>query len=198
MGMGRKKIGSVKRDDGFSAVVKISGINPYVDVPERVVKVLGDGRKAAVLVKLSRTEPVKSRTSAAARKERLDRDASHLKAIGRLAHGDWFRCTLVPLRSDATRLYLDAWMRETSGVAVGDRVRVRLKRARGSRELPMPAALSEALTGNAKALAAWEALTPSRRREILTYLNFLKTPSALERNVQKTIAGLLSKENPSG
>ncbi len=59
----------------------------------------------------------------------------------------------------------------------------------------MPVALRDAMNSNAKAKAAWEGLAPSRRREILTYLNFLKTPAALERNVQKMIADLLAEED---
>lgn len=83
-------------------------------------------------------------------------------------------------------------MRETAGVGVGDLVLVTLKPDRGSRELPMAAALQEELNSYLKAKAAWEAPAPSRRRGILTYLNFLKTPAALDRNVQKVIADLLN------
>lgn len=181
------------REETYTAVVKIAGINPYVDVPERVVEALGGGRKAAVLVKVTGTGTLKN-SFAASNQGRLARDAARLEAISRLAPGGWFRTTLVPLRSSATRLYLDTWMRETAGVEVGDAVRVTLKPDRGSRELPMPAALREALEGDAQAMTAWEALAPSRRREILTYLNFLKTPDALKRNVQKTVAELLKKD----
>jgi uncharacterized protein YdeI (YjbR/CyaY-like superfamily) len=45
----------------------------------------------------------------------------------------------------------------------------------------MPDPLAEALVGDAA--AAWEALSPSRRREILSYLGFLRTETALERKV---------------
>lgn len=179
----------------FTDDVKIAGINPYVDVPERVVNALGGGTKAAVLVKISGIGPVKAEVSEPPKNKKLVKDAERLKAIGRLASGGWFRSTLVPLRSDPTRLYLDSWMRETAGVDVGDRVRVTLKPDRGSREIPMPVMLRKAMNSNAKAKAAWEALAPSRRREILKYLNFLKTQEALERNVQKVIADLLAKEN---
>ena len=120
------------------------------------------------------------------------------KAIGRLAEGDWFRSTVLSQRSGALRLYLDTWMRETAGVGVGDRVRVTLRADGGSRDLAMSAVLREALNANEQAKAAWGRLAPSRRREILAYLNFLKTPAALERNVQKTIAGLMAKGDRQG
>lgn len=48
--MDEKKQDDVDREKSFTTEVKISGINPYVDVPERVVKEVGNGTKAAVLV----------------------------------------------------------------------------------------------------------------------------------------------------
>ena len=80
-------------------------------------------------------------------------------------------------------------------MSVGDRVRVTLRADSGSRELPMPSALAQALKDSGEAKAAWERLAPSRRREILAYLNFLKTPAALNRNVDKTVAGLVGSGN---
>lgn len=184
----------MKVEQTFTAEVKIAGINPYVDVPEDVVNALGGEKKLAVLVKLHGMDPISNKDIAASKRKKLERDAPRLRAIGRLDAEGWFRSTLVPLRSHPTRLYLDSWMRETANVAVGDRVRVTLKPDEASRELPVPAALQEGLHSNAQAKAAWEALTPSRQREILTYLNFLKTPAALERNVQEVIASLLAVE----
>jgi hypothetical protein len=176
----------VDLEQSFTTGVKIAGINPYVDVPVHVVEALGAGTKAAVLVKIAAADaPRKRRT--------LDKDAARLKTIGRLAPGDWFRTTLVPLQSEPTRLYLDTWMRETAGVGVDDIVFVTLRLDPDSREIPLPGPLRAALEVNAQARAAWEALAPSRQREILSYLNFLKTPEALERNVKKTIARLLEQ-----
>ena len=59
----------------------------------------------------------------------------------------------------------------------------------------LPPALHEELNASSQAKAAWDTLTPSRQREILTYLNFLKTPAALERNVQKVMTDLLADED---
>ena len=81
-------------------------------------------------------------------------------------------------------------MRDAAAAKVADMVSVTLKPDTGSRELAMPEALLRALDQNDKAKAAWELLSPSQRREILTYLNFLKTPDALQRNVKKTIEKL--------
>jgi uncharacterized protein YdeI (YjbR/CyaY-like superfamily) len=93
------------------------------------------------------------------------------------------------------QLYLDTWMREAVGVGVRDPVRVSLKADRDSRETPLPGRLLEMLEANPGAKEAWQALAPSRQREILSYLNFLQTPEALERNIHKTIAKLLEQQD---
>jgi hypothetical protein len=174
------------RAESFTATVKLAGINPYVDVPEQVVEALGGETKTRVLVKVRGAGPTKPV---------LEKEAARLKRIGRLAPGGWFRTTLVPLRAEPMRLYLDTWMRETAGVGVGDSVHVALKPDHESREIPLPGRLIEMLEANPGAREAWQALAPSRQREILTYLNFLKTPEALEHNVHKTIARLLKQQD---
>jgi Bacteriocin-protection, YdeI or OmpD-Associated len=184
----------VDQEETFTAEVKLAGINPYVDVPERVVAALGDGPKAAVLVKVASTDPMKVQAAATQKARKFEKDAARLKKIGRLAAGGWFRTTLVPLRAESTRLYLHTWMRETAGVDVGDFVAVTVKPDAVPRDIPIPARLLERLEANPGAKKTWEALAASRQREILSYLNFLKTPEALERNVQKIIASLVGQQ----
>jgi hypothetical protein len=147
------------QEQAFLATVQIHGVNPYVDMPRRAVEALGGGGKVAVLVKVAAAGAAK-RTPGAPRGRKLATDADSLRAIQRLAPGGWFRTTLVPRRGGAHRLYLDTWMRDAAGVDVGDRVRVTLRPDPGSRELPMPAALREALRGNDQAKAAWQRLAP--------------------------------------
>jgi hypothetical protein len=172
----------------FTATVKIDGINPYVTVPPRTVAGLGGESRQPVLLRLERVS-AERRPDRSRRGSKLARDAAHLIAIGRLTPEHWFRTTLVRQRS-AVRVYVDTWMREAAGVGVGDRVMLTLKADPGSRTLPIPARLQEALDADEQALAAWNALAPSRRREILMYLNFLKSPSAVERNVRKVMSQL--------
>lgn len=174
----------------FTATVKIAGVNPFVEVPVRAVDALGDGPSWKVLVKLARTGSGKP----APRKliqDAISKDLARLMAIGRLAPDGWFRTTIVPSRSCVPRLYVDQWMRKAAGLHVGDRARVTIRPDRATRTLAMPAALRDELEAHPDAKAAWQALQPSRRREILSYLNFLKTPAARDRNVRKTIAMLL-------
>lgn len=188
--MEREKQNTQDLEHSFTAELKIARVNLYVDLPEHVVNALG-GTKVAVLINVAGSDPSNNDAPITQKATKLSKDADRLRAISRLASSGWFRSTLVPSRSGATRLYLDQWMRETAGVGAGDRVHVTLKPDHGSRELTIPDALQEALNSNAEAKAAWEALTPSRQHEILIYLNFLKTPAALERNIQKVIAASL-------
>jgi hypothetical protein len=179
--------GAVEKELRFVAQVQTAGINPYVHVPERVVQALGGGTHIPVLVKVVRFG---SQERAPAQNTRRARGTARLDVPGRMEPGGWFRSTLMPQRSQEPRLYLNFWMRDAAHVGVGDRVRVTLKRDLGTRDLSMPISLRWALDSDPAANAAWEALTPSRRREILSYLNSLNSHSALERSVRKVVASL--------
>jgi len=61
------------------------------------------------------------------------------------------------------------------------------------RIVPIPRELNAALKENEKAKTAWGKLKPSKQKEILSYLNWLKTPAAMQRNVEKIIKVLLEQ-----
>jgi uncharacterized protein YdeI (YjbR/CyaY-like superfamily) len=50
--------------------------------------------------------------------------------------------------------------------------------------------LLQAFEKNKKAKAAFENLIPSRRKEIMRYMNFLKTEESLKKNIEKVIQHL--------
>lgn len=52
---------------------------------------------------------------------------------------------------------------------------------------PMPVWFRRPLAADSKARRGWDALTPSRQKEILRYLSWLRSPEARERNVAKAI-----------
>ena len=52
---------------------------------------------------------------------------------------------------------------------------------------PMPSWFRRPLSRNPKAAKAWDALIPSRKKEILRYFSWLKSPGARERNVARAI-----------
>jgi len=176
-----------EQEAAFQAEVKIAGINLYIEVPEHIILSLKDGPQAAVLIRLAPLDQSMTGVYDGAGASRLERNAKRLIKVGRLTADGWFRTTLVPLKTGSTRLYLNSWMREEAGVGVGEWVNTRLRSDPGSREITMPAALAEALAQDERAATGWEALKSSRRREIVTYLTFLKTPVAVRRNVEKVM-----------
>lgn len=147
----------------FSAKVHTLGINPCVDVPAEIaVKLLSQATKS--------NGPVPVR--------------------GRL-HATRFQQTLVKFRGK-WRLYLNGDMRRRAGVESGDVVEVELAYDLNPPVTEMPAKLAAALAKRAKARAAFDNLTPSRKKDIIRYLDNLQTNEALERNIQKVLRQLKS------
>lgn len=105
-------------------------------------------------------------------------------------NGAAFVQTLVPVGGGRHRLFINRIMLDAAGVEVGDRIEVTVRRNRSVRQEPVPPLFAKAMKASAVASATWTTLTPSRRKEILRYLNSAKRPQTLERNVQRTIAML--------
>jgi len=145
----------------FSAKVRIVDINPYVAIPDPVVHQLQrDARKEAGPI------PVRGEVQ-----------------------GKRFATTAVRFRG-LWRLYFNTQMRRAAGVEVGDRVRIEVRFDASPPVVRAPLALTSALAKNKTAREAYERLTPSHRKEILRYLNSLKRPESLERNIRKVIREL--------
>jgi len=100
------------------------------------------------------------------------------------------RATLVPVGGGRHRLYLNGSMRQGAGVDTGDRAQVCIRFDPKPRRERTPKALRDGLARSRRAQARWEGLTLSKRKEILLYLNSLKSAEALDRNVRKVIARL--------
>lgn len=170
----------------FAAAVKKAGVNPYVDLPATMTERFADRRTRSVLVRVAPAGRGGTRGRTIANPERLRR-------IGRLTRDGWFRTTVVPARGQPYGLHLDMWMRRSAGVAVGDSVRVTLRHDSEPRELPVPPTLCDALSQDPAAKRAWEDWSPSRRKQALSYLNFLGTGAARVRTVSKRLVELRGK-----
>lgn len=96
--------------------------------------------------------------------------------------------TLVPVGGGRHRLYINGIMRRLAAVDVGDRVAVGLVVDAASRMPRVPPMLATRWAENRLAQAAWARLRPSRRKEVLRYLNRLKSPAAQARMVAKILA----------
>ena len=151
--------------NSFSAKIYIiSKINPVVDVPDNVLE--------AVFAQAGRSKgPIPVR--------------------GRL-NGAEFTQTLIKY-GGAWRLYLNGEMRRAAGIDTGDMAEVEIEFDPRPRSEPVPGRLAEALEADKTARAEFEKLPPSRQKEILRYLNSMKTEASLVKNVEKVIRHLTGR-----
>lgn len=171
----------------FSAPIKIIGVNPYVVVPKAVSAAFGVRGTVRVLMKAAGLTH--------GHYKKLQTMTEHaLKGGGYLAPGGWFRANLVPTGKGGHILYLNAWIRNRAKADVGDRVKVTLKADAKPYVQPMPPLFRAALGKHKDAKKFWDTQSPSFKKEVLRYLNFLKSREALARNVARMIARLKAKK----
>jgi hypothetical protein len=129
-----------------------------------------------------------SRDRATALKRGWRKPMPVLVQINRQPRPPW-RINLMPMGNGAFYLYLHGDVRTASATKVGDMVDVDVRFDASYRGGPMqmPAWFLRPLHANARATRGWLALTPSRQKEILRYLSFLRSKDARERNVTKAI-----------
>ncbi|MDB5198832.1 MAG: hypothetical protein JWO92_795 [Chitinophagaceae bacterium] len=148
----------------FSAQIFIIGINPYVLLPEPVLQSLF---------------------------KQAGKDKGAIPVRGTL-NGTAFIQNLVKY-SGKWRLYLNTPMRKAAGIDVGDTANVKIEYDPEPRIVSMHPQLQQAFAKNKNAKAAFEKLAPSRQKEILRYISFLKTEASVTINVEKVILYLLGK-----
>ena|ERR1043165_4819037 len=153
----------------FTAIIRILGINPYVPVSAaRAKKLHPDWKKPMpVLVKINGKpeEP--------------------------------WKINMMPKGDGSFYLYLHGEVRTAAGTKVGDKVTVDIsfdKNYKSGPQHPLPPSLKKAISKHAEIKKAWEALIPSRQKEILRYLHSLKSEEAKERNISKVIYVLSGKK----
>jgi hypothetical protein len=114
--------------------------------------------------------------------------------------GEPFKANVVRYRG-AWRLYLNGVVRKATATQPGDRVTVELAFDPKPRTLPVPPAFAKALAADRKAKAAFDALAPSRRKELLRYLGNLKQEASLMRNIERMLRYLTGRKiaaSPTG
>jgi hypothetical protein len=150
------------RTSTFTATIKIRGINPYVLVSARRANAIQPGwRKPLPVCVRINGKPDKA-----------------------------WRINMMPAGDGSFYLYLRGDVRKASGTAVGDCVRVEVEFDASYRSGPpqrLPPWFKQALMANPQALQNWQALVPSRKKEILRYLSALKSPDARARNLSKVV-----------
>jgi hypothetical protein len=153
----------------FSAPIELLKLNPFVRVSAR--------RVSAIKPNWRRPLPVLVRINGQPRIQ------------------PW-RINMMPIGDGDFYLYLHGDVRRASETKVGDKVCVAVQFDADYRNGPMhrmPAWFRVPLSKNAKAKKAWDALIPSRKKELLRYLAMLKSPEARGRNVARALEVLSGK-----
>jgi hypothetical protein len=108
-----------------------------------------------------------------------------------------WRINMMPIGNGSFYLYLHGIVRKASRTKVGDRVRVAVSfdsRYSGGPMHPLPSWFRIPLNRDTRARKSWDALIPSRQKEILRYFSWLKSKEARDRNVAKALHVLSGKE----
>jgi hypothetical protein len=104
-----------------------------------------------------------------------------------------FEQTLVPVKNRPYRLYVNGLMLKGSGSRLGDSVTFSIEQTASKRkDSLMPKDLKRKLL-DTNLMSAFSSLVPSRQKEILRYLNYLKTPEAKARNIDRVLGFLKDK-----
>ena len=150
----------------FSAKIYIIGINPYILLPSSVLKYIF--QKAG---KEKGAIPVQLKIN----------DKDFIQNLVKYS-GKW-------------RLYLNTPMRKAANKDVGDIIDVKIDFDPKPRTTPIHPKLKNAFKENIEVKKAFDRLSPSRQKEILRYINFLKSTESVEKNVQRVIAHLTSSKS---
>jgi len=146
----------------FKASIEINGINPFVLVSaECAARLRKDWRKPMPVLVRVNGKPEKP-----------------------------WRINLMPVGDGGFYLYLHGEVRKASRTQVGDTVTMELEfdeKYRNGPMHPMPSWFRAALDENSRALKAWEAFSPSRKKELLRYFAGLKSAEAQARNLERAI-----------
>ncbi|MCC7029209.1 MAG: DUF1905 domain-containing protein [Chitinophagaceae bacterium] len=153
----------------FEARIEIIGVNPYVLLPEEVLRSIFDQAE-----KSSDPLPVKGNIN-----------------------GQPFIQTLVKY-SGLWRLYLNTPMRKSTDTQVGDVVKIELWYDAAERTEAMHPKLEIALKNDAVARQKFDSLSASLQKELLRYINRLKSAESIDRNIIKTVQFLHGKQRHIG
>lgn len=145
----------------FSAKVNIIGINPYVLLPSSVLKYIF---------------------------QKAGKDKGAIPVQLKISQKDFIQ-NLVKY-SGKWRLYLNTPMRKAAGKDVGDTIDMYIDFDPLPRTTSIHPKLKKAFQENPQAKNAFDKLSPSRQKEILRYINFLKSEENIDKNIQRAISHL--------
>jgi hypothetical protein len=113
-----------------------------------------------------------------------------------LINGTAIRGTFVPVASGGHRLFVNLAFRRAASVDFGDTVRFELRPS--SWEVEVPGDVAKELRRKKGALAAFAALAPSHRRELIRYIDDAKSKESRRRRIEKAAEHALGRPSRSG
>ncbi len=149
------------KNKNFTAPLEIIGINPFVFIPEEILdKIFNDSGRNKSPI------PVKGTVNG---KEFTQNLMKYL--------GEW-------------RLYVNLTMLKNSPKRIGEVIEVVLEYDDSDRRISIHPELEKAIKESSLATENFENLIPSRRHELVRYINNLKTEASVQRNIEKIIRHL--------
>lgn len=149
----------------FKAIIQIIGINAFVFLPDKILQ--------AVF-------------------HQAGKESSPIPVTLQIQNHS-FSQNLVRYKS-FWRLYINTSMLKAAGKKVGDEIQIGIDFDPKERITALHPKLEKALRENERANEVFLAQTPSLQKEIKRYVNNLKTEESVDRNVQKAILFLTTKE----
>ncbi len=152
--------------DVFYAKIEIIGINPFVYVPENILK--------SIFIQ-------------------ANKDKGHIPIKGTI-NDNPYKQTLVKYIGE-WRLYINTSMLKNSPKRIGEVIELTVLFDQESREIEMPNEFANALELNKEANLIFEQLSNARKQDIVRNLVKLKTKESLEKNIARAINFLNGKES---
>lgn len=149
------------KNKSFTATLEIIGINPFVFVPEEILNMVF---------------------------EKSGRNKSPIAVKGTV-NGKDFKQNLMKYLGE-WRLYVNLTMLKNSPKRIGETIEVVLEYDDSDRSIAIHPQLEKAIKESTVATANFENLIPSRRHELIRYINNLKTEASIQRNIDKIIRHL--------
>lgn len=91
------------------------------------------------------------------------------------------------------RLYINTTMLKDSPKRIGEKISVEIEIDTSERTISAHPKLTKALNENQSAKVVFEQLPPSKQKEIIKYISFLKSEKSIDKNIEKAIGFLLGK-----
>lgn len=148
----------------YQAEIKIIVGNPYVTIPEEILQDIF---------------------------AQADRNKGHIPVRGKI-NGKDFLQTLVKY-SGGWKLYINMIMLKNSPRRIGEIINVEIEYDPIERIIAPHPKWTAAIESNEEAKKVFDALSPSRQKEIVRYISNLKKEETVERNVERAINHLLGK-----